>query len=307
MLKVEIMGHSHNHSHHHDHAFTPEAASGALVIGIVINVLYAAVECGVGLWQNSMGLIADAGHNLSDVAGLVLALVAVKLVKKRANDRYTFGYRKASVLISLVNAVILFVAVGAIVWESVEKFFHPAQIAGWTVSVTAAVGVAVNFVSARLLMPGKDKDLNVKGAYLHMMLDALVSVGVVVSGIIISFTGWNVVDPVVGLVVGGVIIFSSWHLLKASLRLAVDGVPEDVDMEDLVADMKALDGVHDVHHLHVWALSTTQTALTVHVVVGDIAESEAVRDRVRRMLHEHGISHTTIEIETHRNDGCECC
>lgn len=301
------MGHAHEHSHHHDHSFTPEAASGALVTGIVINVLYAAIECGVGIWQNSMGLIADAGHNLSDVAGLVLALIAVKLVKKRADERYTFGYRKASVLISLVNALILFVAVGAIIWESVEKFFHPAEIAGWTVSVTAAVGVAVNFVSARLLMPGKDNDLNVKGAYLHMLLDALVSVGVAVSGIIITFTGWSVVDPVVGLVVGMVIIFSSWHLLRASLRLAVDGVPENIDIEELASDMLALEGVEGVHHLHVWALSTTQTALTVHVVVGDILESEAVRERVRHMLKEHGINHTTIEVETGRGEGCECC
>ena len=303
------MGHEgHHHSHDHSHLLTAGTIGRALVIGIVFNVAYAAAEFGVGLWQGSMGLIADAGHNLSDVAGLLLALVAVKLVQKHATTRYTFGYKKASVLISLVNAVILLAAVIGIVWESIRKFFNPEVIEGWTVAVTAAVGVVVNFVSARLLMGGKEHDLNVKGAYLHMMLDALVSIGVVVSGIVISLTGWTFVDPVIGIVVAAVIVYSSWNLLTASLRLAVDGVPEGIDVGALVREMETVEGVGEIHHVHVWALSTTETAITAHIVVDDMSQSDAVRAAERKLLARHGISHATLEVETHRGEACgECC
>ena len=303
------MGHEgHHHSHDHSHLLTAGTIGRALVIGIVLNVAYAAAEFGVGLWQGSMGLIADAGHNLSDVAGLLLALIAVKLVQKHATTRYTFGYKKASVLISLVNAVILLAAVIGIVWESVRKFFNPEVIEGWTVAVTAAVGVVVNFISARLLMGSKEHDLNVKGAYLHMMLDALVSIGVVVSGIVISLTGWTFVDPVIGIVVAAVIVYSSWNLLTASLRLAVDGVPEGIDVGALVREMETVEGVGEIHHVHVWALSTTETAITAHIVVDDMSQSDAVRAAERKLLARHGISHATLEVETHRGDACgECC
>ena len=303
------MGHEvHHHSHDHSHLLTAGTIGRALVIGIVLNVAYAAAEFGVGLWQGSMGLIADAGHNLSDVAGLLLALIAVKLVQKHATTRYTFGYKKASVLISLVNAVILLAAVIGIVWESVRKFFNPEVIEGWTVAVTAAVGVVVNFISARLLMGDKEHDLNVKGAYLHMMLDALVSIGVVVSGIVISLTGWTFVDPVIGIVVAAVIVYSSWNLLTASLRLAVDGVPEGIDVGALVREMETVEGVGEIHHVHVWALSTTETAITAHIVVDDMSQSDAVRAAERKLLARHGISHATLEVETHRGDACgECC
>lgn len=302
--------HIHQHVHSHDHSHLVEAGSigRALVIGIVLNVAYAAAEFGVGLWQGSMGLIADAGHNLSDVAGLLLALVAVKLVQKHATSQYTFGYKKASVLISLVNAVILLAAVVGIVWESVRKFFNPEQVEGWTVAVTAAVGVVVNFISARLLMGGKEHDLNVKGAYLHMILDALVSIGVVVSGVVISLTGWSFIDPIIGIVVAAVIVYSSWNLLTASLRLAVDGVPDGIDMDRLIHDMESVEGVSEVHHVHVWALSTTETAITAHIVVDDMSRSDAVRAAERRLLGRSGISHATLEVETHRGDACgECC
>ena len=218
------MGHEgHHHSHDHSHLLTAGTIGRALVIGIVLNVAYAAAEFGVGLWQGSMGLIADAGHNLSDVAGLLLALIAVKLVQKHATTRYTFGYKKASVLISLVNAVILLAAVIGIVWESVRKFFNPEVIEGWTVAVTAAVGVVVNFISARLLMGGKEHDLNVKGAYLHMMLDALVSIGVVVSGIVISLTGWTFVDPVIGIVVAAAAGLGLYTLILLQITGVIGG------------------------------------------------------------------------------------
>ena len=279
----------------------------ALVIGILLNVCYAAVELVIGIAVNSLGLIADAGHNFSDVAGLLLAFVAVKLVEKPATSRYTYGYKKASILISLINALLLLGAVAWIVVESIRKFSHPEPIEGWYISVTALIGVFINFISARLLMQGKERDLNVRGAYLHMMLDALVSVGVVVSGVLISITGWNIVDPIVGLVIAAVILVSSWGLFTESAKLAVDGVPENVDVAALAAEMVAVDGVTDIHHLHVWALSTTQVAATAHIVVNDMSRSEEVRRAVRLLLSERGIIHVTLEVETCKSDMCDCC
>ena len=231
---------SHIHAHVHG-ADALKRTGRALSIGIFINVAYAAVEFGVGLYYNSMGLIADAGHNLSDVAGLVLALIAMRLVVRRADSRHTFGYKKASVLISLVNASILLAAVAGIAVESVRRFFHPDQVEGLSVAVTAGLGVVVNFVSAWLLNADKGRDINVRGAYLHMVLDAMVSIGVVVSGVVIYFTGWNVVDPIVGLVVAVAIVYSSWSLFRTSLRLSIDGVPDGVDVDELV-QVVPLDG-----------------------------------------------------------------
>lgn len=297
-----IRGMAHDH-HSHTHV---AAVSRALVAGITINVLYAAAEFGVGMWQGSMGLIADAGHNLSDVAGLLLALIAVRLAAKRASQQYTFGYKKASILISLVNAVILLAAVAGIVWESIERFVDPSPVEGWSVAVTAAIGVAVNFAAAWLLIKDKDRDLNIRGAYLHMMLDALVSIGVVVSGIVISFTGWNIIDPIIGVIVAAVIVYSSWHLLTESLKLAMDGVPSGIDIRKVEESLRAIDGVNDVHHTHIWAISTTQNALTTHLIVDDICRSEQIVARAKELLRGLGIDHSTLETETSRHETCDC-
>lgn len=270
----------------------------ALIVGIVINAAYAAIEFGIGLWQGSMGLVADAGHNLSDVAGLALALLAMRLVERHADSRYTFGYKKASVLISLVNAVILLCAVVGIIIESIHRIFAPDHIEGWSVALTAGIGVIVNYISARLLTADKGRDINIKGAYLHMMLDMLVSVGVVVGGVIISLTGWNIIDPVIGLIVAAAIIYSSWELFHSSLRLAIDGVPEGIDPDRIVEAIETTEGVTNMHHLHIWALSTTETALTAHIVVRDITRSDEIRNRVKERLQSLGISHSTIETES---------
>lgn len=296
----------HHHTHSHLHSPKIDSVGRALIIGIAINVIYAATEFGIGIWQESMGLIADAGHNMSDVAGLLLALLAVKLSAKRASQQYTFGYKKASILISLVNAVILLAAVAGIVWESVERFISPAPVEGWSVALTAAIGVAVNFAAAWLLLKDKDRDLNIRGAYLHMMLDALVSIGVVVSGIVISLTGWNIIDPLIGVVVAAVIVYSSWHLLTESLRLAMDGVPSGIDFEKVETALRAIDGVEDVHHMHIWGISTTQTALTAHIIVGDISHSEHIAVQAEEVLQSLGIGHSTLQIETSRHDTCRC-
>lgn len=270
----------------------------ALVIGIVINVAYSAIEFGIGLWQGSMGLVADAGHNMSDVAGLALALLAMKLVERRADSHYTFGYKKASVLISLVNAVILLCAVAGIIIESIHRLFAPDCIEGWSVALTAGVGVVVNFVSTWLLNADKGRDINIKGAYLHMMLDTLVSVGVVVAGIIISLTGWYIIDPIIGLVVAAAIIYSSWQLFQSSLRLAIDGVPEGIDPDRIVEAMAKVEGVVNVHHVHIWAISTRETALTAHIVVDDMTHADEIRNRVKELLKPLGIGHSTIETES---------
>ncbi len=295
------------HKHNHTHAMTVGTASRALLIGISINIAYALAEVAVGIRIGSMGLVA--GHNLSDVAGLLLALIAVRLAARKATAKYTFGYRKASILISLLNALLLLAAVVGIIRESIERFLDPQPVAGWGVAATAAAGVAINYLSARLLRSGKERDLNIRGAYLHMILDALVSVGVVVSGIVISLTGWNVIDPIIGIVVAGIIVYSSWNLLTASFRLAVDGVPDGIDVASIEQALLSIDGIRDVHHIHIWGISTTQNAMTAHLVVDDLSSWESVRRRAKHLLAEHGIDHSTLEIETEagRDTSCDGC
>ncbi len=297
------------HKHNHTHAMTVGTASRALLIGISINIAYALAEVAVGIRIGSMGLVADAGHNLSDVAGLLLALIAVRLAARKATAKYTFGYRKASILISLLNALLLLAAVVGIIRESIERFLDPQPVAGWGVAATAAAGVAINYLSARLLRSGKERDLNIRGAYLHMILDALVSVGVVVSGIVISLTGCNVIDPIIGIVVAGIIVYSSWNLLTASFRLAVDGVPDGIDVASIEQALLSIDGIRDVHHIHIWGISTTQNAMTAHLVVDDLSSWESVRRRAKHLLAEHGIDHSTLEIETEagRDTSCDGC
>ena len=253
------MAHEH---HHHDHTVT--SLNKAFILGIALNVAFVVVEFAVGLYYGSMGLLSDAGHNLSDVASLLLAMLAFRLAQAHATPRYTYGYKKSTVLISLLNSVILLVAVGVIVAESVGRMLHPAPVEGGAIAWTAGVGVVINGFTAWLFMKDKDKDLNVKGAYLHMAADALVSVGVLVSGVVISWTGWTIVDPVVGLVVAAVI----------------------------VASVKA------VHHIHVWAISTTENALTAHVVLAELPRMETVKKQLKAELETAGIHHVTLEFES---------
>lgn len=280
----------------------------AFIIGIVLNVLFVIVEFGVGFYYDSLSLLSDAGHNLGDVASLVLAMLAFRLEKVRPNSHYTYGYKKSTVLVSLLNAVILLVAVGIIITESIEKLLHPVAVDGAAIAWTAGMGVIVNAVTAWLFMKDKEKDLNVKGAYLHMAADTLVSVGVVVSGIIIMYTGWRIVDPLVGLLIAGIIVLSTWSLLHDSLRLSLDGVPVGLDYDKIRRIILEQPGVVGCHHLHIWALSTTETALTAHVVVGVVKCMEEVKRSIKRELAKAGIHHATLEIEC-KEVSCEaeCC
>lgn len=288
---------SHEHSHQHSHAINAESLNKAFIIGIVLNLAFVVIEFAAGFWFDSLALLSDAGHNLSDVVSLVLALLAFRLAKVKANERYTYGYKKSTILVSLLNAVILLVAVGAIVIESIHKLNNPAVVPGGAIAWVAGVGVLINTFTAFLFMKDKEKDLNVKGAYLHMAADALVSVGVLVAGIVISRTGWYIIDPIIGLIVAVVILISTWNLLHDSLRLTLDGVPTSIDSQKVVEAIRALPGVDDVHHIHIWAISTTENALTAHIVLKQPESMQEVKHLIRHRLEDFGIGHATLEFE----------
>ena len=288
---------SHEHSHQHSHAINAESLNKAFIIGIVLNLAFVVIEFAAGFWFDSLALLSDAGHNLSDVVSLVLALLAFRLAKVKANERYTYGYKKSTILVSLLNAVILLVAVGAIVIESIHKLNNPAVVPGGAIAWVAGVGVLINAFTAFLFMKDKEKDLNVKGAYLHMAADALVSVGVLVAGIVISRTGWYIIDPIIGLIVAVVILISTWNLLHDSLRLTLDGVPTSIDSQKVVKAIRALPGVDDVHHIHIWAISTTENALTAHIVLKQPEGMQEVKHLIRHRLEDFGIGHATLEFE----------
>ena len=288
---------SHEHSHQHSHAINAESLNKAFIIGIVLNLAFVVIEFAAGFWFDSLALLSDAGHNLSDVVSLVLALLAFRLAKVKANERYTYGYKKSTILVSLLNAVILLVAVGAIVIESIHKLNNPAVVPGGAIAWVAGAGVLINAFTAFLFMKDKEKDLNVKGAYLHMAADALVSVGVLVAGIVISRTGWYIIDPIIGLIVAVVILISTWNLLHDSLRLTLDGVPTSIDSQKVVEAIRALPGVDDVHHIHIWAISTTENALTAHIVLKQPESMQEVKHLIRHRLEDFGIGHATLEFE----------
>ena len=295
-----------HHRHEHNHQLI--SLNKAFIIGITLNIAFVIVEFGVGFYYNSLGLLSDAGHNLGDVASLVLAMLAFRLQKVHPNSRYTYGYKKSTILVSLLNAVILLVAVGIIIAESIDKLFHPVSVDGSAIAWTAGVGVVINALTAWLFMKDKDKDLNVKGAYLHMAADALVSVGVVASGIIITYTGWSIIDPIIGLGIAVVIIVSTWGLLHDSLRLSLDGVPVGIDAQKIQQIIMEQPGVENCHHLHIWALSTTETALTAHIVIDNITQLEEVKQHIKEALEEAGIHHATLEFEDERATcSNECC
>ena len=288
---------SHEHSHQQSHTINAESLNKAFIIGIVLNLAFVVIEFAAGFWFDSLALLSDAGHNLSDVVSLVLALLAFRLAKVKANERYTYGYKKSTILVSLLNAVILLVAVGAIVIESIHKLSNPAVVPGGAIAWVAGVGVLINAFTAFLFMKDKEKDLNVKGAYLHMAADALVSVGVLVAGIVISRTGWYIIDPIIGLIVAVVILISTWNLLHDSLRLTLDGVPTSIDSQKVVEAIRALPGVDDVHHIHIWAISTTENALTAHIVLKQPEGMQEVKHLIRHRLEDFGIGHATLEFE----------
>lgn len=288
----------HDHSHA-GHSHAPASYGRAFAIGTVLNLGFVVVEAAFGFLGNSMALLADAGHNLGDGLGLVMAWGAYVLSQRRPSANYTFGLGKSSILAALFNALLLLVAVGAIAWEAVQRLIHPEPVVAGIVMVVAAVGIAINGATAMLFAAGRKGDLNVHAAFMHMMADAGVSAGVVIGGLIIAMTGWLWVDPVVSLVVNAVILFATWGILRQSLTLAVAGVPASVDIAAVKRQLAELPGVAGVHDLHVWPLSTTETALSCHLVMPGGHPGDAFLMEAGSELKEHfGIGHPTFQIET---------
>ena len=291
----------------HNHNHTPQVSSlnRAFIIGIAINALYVIIELGAGIYYDSLALISDAGHNLTDVASLALALLAFRLAKVKANDKFTYGYRKSTVLVSLINSVVLFVAIGAILWESISRLNNPVAVQGLPISIVAGIGIGINAISAFLFFKDKDSDLNVKGAYLHLVADAAVSLGVVVSGILIYFFHLYWLDLAMSLVIVVVIFYSTWNLFRDSLSLTLDGVPKGIDINKVISEIKEVDGVIDVHHLHVWAISTSQNAMTAHVIIhqdNGMEQLNILKMKIKQELEHVNIHHATIEFETEEED-----
>ncbi|WP_230532700.1 cation diffusion facilitator family transporter [Microvirga roseola] len=303
--------HSAGHSHHgHHHARAPQAGHGrAFAIGIALNLAFVIIEAGYGIWADSMALLSDAGHNLSDVLGLAIAWGAAVLARRSPTERFTYGLRSSSILAALSNAVLLLVAVGVIIWESVQRLIEPEPVAALTVMIVAGIGIVINGFTAFLFMRGSHEDLNIRGAFLHMVADAAVSLGVVLAGLAILWTGATWIDPVLGLVIAVVIIWGTWGLLRQSLTLSLHGVPSGISLPEVRQALEALPGVARIHHLHVWAMSTTETALTAHLVMPQGHPGDRFLAETQQALrHRFGIGHATLQIEIHepRGDGREC-
>ena len=289
-------GHSGHHHHHRHEAFDP-ATGRRFIIAITVNLLFVGVEFLLGFRYGSVGLLADAGHNLGDVGGLLISLTAFFMMRKSASSRFTYGFKKATVLAAFINSLILAAAIAVIVWESVEKLRGGTVASGAAIMATAAAGILVNGFTVVLLAKGKEHDLNIKGAYLHMLADTLVSFGVVLSGGLILWTRQGWIDPVTGLVIAAVILYSSWGLFRESVHLALDGVPENIDVGGIAAELEAADNVAEIHHLHVWAVSTVENALTAHVKLRDLAKLDETREQLKALLRAEGIQHATLEFE----------
>jgi cobalt-zinc-cadmium efflux system protein len=289
----------HHHSHHnHEHNHAPANFDRAFAVGVVLNFGFVVVEAIFGTLANSLALVADAGHNLSDVLGLLLAWGASVLARRLPTQRRTYGLRRSSILASLLNALVLLIAVGGIAWEAILRFSHPESVASEIVITVAAVGIVINGFTAWLFMSGQKHDINIRGAYLHMAADAAVSLGVVLAAIVMRYTGWLWLDPVVSLVIVLVIIVGTWGLLRESLNLALDAVPERVHPAEVEAFLAGLPGVEAVHDLHIWGMSTTEIALTVHLVKPDATIDDALLSHINEQLHHRfGIDHTTVQFE----------
>jgi cobalt-zinc-cadmium efflux system protein len=285
---------------HNEHTRAPQDFSKAFGIGIALNLAFVLVEGFYGWKVNSLALLADAGHNLSDVAGLVLAWGAAMAGKLKADDRHTYGWRRGSILAAFMNAVLLLVAMGSLGWEAIDRLSVPEATEGWTVIWVAAIGIGVNSVTALLFLRGQGNDLNIRGAYLHMAADALVSVGVVLGGVLYLWKGWAWLDPVMSLGIAIVIIAGTASLFKQSLHLLFDGVPADIRLEDVRKLLLGLPGVTGIHDLHVWAMGTSHVALTAHIVVSsDVPDNSALLAKAEHELDEHfDIRHVTLQVES---------
>jgi cobalt-zinc-cadmium efflux system protein len=296
-------GHGHSHGGHHHHV--PTDMGRAFAIGVALNTVFVAVEVGAGFLSHSMALLADAGHNLSDVLALLMAWGATVLARRAPSSRRTYGLRKGTVLASLANAVFLLLAIGAIVSESIHRLTLPNVVSTRTVMITAAIGVAINTATALLFMRGSKQDINVRGAFMHMASDAVISVAVVIGAGVIALTGLQWIDPVLSLGIAVVIVIGTWGLLRDSVNLALDGAPREIDVAEVRAWLAALPGVEEIHDLHVWAMSTTETALTAHVIRPANDDGDTfLHAACEGLAHKFNIGHATLQVETDGDSAC---
>jgi cobalt-zinc-cadmium efflux system protein len=301
--------HGHDHGHHghsHGHVVNLKSVNRAFVIGIILNFAFVVIEAIVGLAIHSLSLLSDAGHNLADVASLAMSLMAFRLLKVKPTEKYTYGYKKTTILVALFNATILLLSLGAIGYEAVHRLMSPEPLPGKTIAIVAAIGIFINAITALLFLRNKDSDLNIKSAFLHLLSDAIVSAGLVIGGIIIFYTHLYWIDAVLSIIIAVVILFSTWQLLRDSLRLSLDGVPEGIELKNIREVIAKMQGVKDFHHIHIWAISTTENALTAHLVIAqnsDMAFIEKLKHDVKHELLHLNIQHATLEIET---DGAPC-
>jgi cobalt-zinc-cadmium efflux system protein len=304
--------HDHDHDHHgghghghHGHSHAPASFGRAFALGIALNTAFVVIEGGYGIVSGSMALVADAGHNLSDVLSLIMAWGATVLSARPPKGRFTYGFKSSSILAALANAALLLVALGAILVESVRRLMQPEAVAPGPVMIVAGIGIAINTFTALLFMRGSKHDLNLRGAYLHMAADAAVSAGVVLAGLAMALTGWTWIDPVTSLVIVVVIAIGTWGLARDSLKLGLQAVPPGIDPARVTAALATRPGVALVHDLHIWPMSTTETALTAHLIMPQGHPGDAfLADLAHDLEHDFGIGHTTIQVET---DGCGGC
>jgi cobalt-zinc-cadmium efflux system protein len=295
------------HEHHHHPSPNWSKVTTAFAVGIWLNFAFVLVEAGFGFSIHSLSLLSDAAHNLADVGTLVLSLVAFRLLKVKANEQYTYGYRKTSILVALFNSVILLVSIGAIAFEAVNKSFNPEPISGSTIAVIAAIGIIINGTTAFFFYREKERDINIKSAYLHLLSDTLVSAAIVAGGVAIYFTGWYWMDSALSLLVVAFILISTWRLMKESLKLSLDGVPENISLKEITSKALLLKGVAGFHHVHIWALSSTENALTGHLVLQStvtLEQEHKIKHELRHELEHLNIQHITLETER-ENTMCE--
>lgn len=294
------MGHDHQHDHSgcHGHGHAPANFNRAFALGTILNLAFVLVEAGYGFASNSLALVADAGHNLSDVMTLVLAWGAMIMARRVASPRHTFGFKKGTILVSLGSALFLYAAIGVIIWEAVGRLGSPAPVQGMTITVVAAIGVVINTATALLFLSGRKDDLNIKGAFLHMAADAAVSAGVVVAGLVIAATGWHLLDPLISIAIAVLVLLAGWGLLKDSLHLTMAGVPSGINAQAVLDYLTGLPGVSCVHDLHIWAASTTENVLTAHLVMPGGSDDALLHRIAEELRHDFAIHHATIQIET---------
>lgn len=302
-------GHKHGHGHSHGHGghnHGPLNFDRAFAIGITLNILFVVVEFGLGFVAHSVALMADAGHNLSDVFGLSIAWAGATLARRGASKRFTYGLKASTILAALINALLLLMAMGAIVFEAVMRIGDPAPVKGAVVVVVAAAGILVNAASAWLFARGQKSDINLRGAYLHMAADATVSAGVMLAGVAIWFTGVEWIDPVVSIVVSAIIFWQTWGLLRETIEMSLNAVPRSIDYDEVKAALAAMPGVSATHDLHIWPMSTTETVLTAHLVMTEQSGPGFLGNAATMLQERFGIAHTTIQIERGADCGTDC-